>query len=229
MSIQNKRTHDWDHLIAWAEYLDEPWGIKDIEGRHIYMNKSAKKFKNLNLDFCVKGKFDKDFPAAWAELHLGMREHDTKTIKTCVSNRVIIIHDWYGSPRPLPFFCTKTPIFNFLGDCVGLAWSAKPVKLANPLLNMVMAVKNKDNPTDFLCLSKDKENDVIFLLMNGFTRKEIANLLSITLRTVVSRIYSFLERNKLTSTAQIREFYLKNIDFFKFPNSILSRGLYFYD
>lgn len=227
MNVKTKKNHNWEHYIAWAEYLNEPWGIKDIEGRHVYMNKNAKKFKNLTLDFCVKGKFDKDFPAAWTELHLGMMEHDTKTIKTACSKRVIIIHDWYGSPCPLPFFCTKTPVFDILGVCVGLVWSATPVNLANPLLKIVMGVKSLTK--EFQCFSKDKENDVIFLLMNGFNRKEIANLLSITPRTVVSRIYSFLDRNKLTSTSQIREFYLKNIVFFKFPNFILSRGLHFYD
>lgn len=54
-------------LIAMMEHLSEPWGIKDRQSRHIYMNKAAYLYTNTPLDFDIEGKLDNEFPAHWAE------------------------------------------------------------------------------------------------------------------------------------------------------------------
>ncbi len=63
-------------LIAMMEHLSEPWGIKDRESRHIYMNKAALLYTNTPLNFDIVGKTDAEFPADWAECADDLQEHD---------------------------------------------------------------------------------------------------------------------------------------------------------
>lgn len=59
-------------LISMMEHLSEPWGIKDRQSRHIYMNKAAYLYTNTPLDFDIEGKLDNEFPAHWADSHLNL-------------------------------------------------------------------------------------------------------------------------------------------------------------
>jgi hypothetical protein len=37
-------------LIAMMEHLSEPWGIKDLASRHLYMNRAAYLYTNTPLN-----------------------------------------------------------------------------------------------------------------------------------------------------------------------------------
>lgn len=43
-------------LIAMMEHLSEPWGIKDLHSRHVYMNQAAYLYTNIPLNFDIEGK-----------------------------------------------------------------------------------------------------------------------------------------------------------------------------
>ena len=66
-------------LIAMMEHLSEPWGIKDLHSRHVYMNQAAYLYTNIPLNFDIEGKRDDEFPAHWAELSPEFIEHDKRT------------------------------------------------------------------------------------------------------------------------------------------------------
>ena len=61
------------------EHLNEPWGIKDLDSRHLYMNKAAYLYTNTPASFTVEGAWDDEFPAGWAECSAAWREHDRRT------------------------------------------------------------------------------------------------------------------------------------------------------
>src|SRR6185437_11273574 len=66
-------------LIAMMEHLSEPWGIKDLASRHLYMNRAAYLYTNTPLNFDIAGKRDDEFPADWAESAADFVEHDKMT------------------------------------------------------------------------------------------------------------------------------------------------------
>lgn len=43
-------------LIAMMEHLSEPWGIKDLHSRHVYMNQAAYLYTNIPLNSISKVK-----------------------------------------------------------------------------------------------------------------------------------------------------------------------------
>ena len=99
-------------LISMMEHLSEPWGIKDRQSRHIYMNKAAYLYTNTPLDFDIEGKLDNEFPAHWAEFSPEFIEHDKRTEESQDRVTVIETHYWYGKDFLMPFISEKLPIYN---------------------------------------------------------------------------------------------------------------------
>ncbi|WP_210769481.1 hypothetical protein [Candidatus Symbiopectobacterium sp. 'North America'] len=56
---------DFSKAISLIENLDEPWGIKDAESRHVYLNLAARRYTNTPKNFSVEGRHDIEFPTAW--------------------------------------------------------------------------------------------------------------------------------------------------------------------
>lgn len=59
-------------LIAMMEHLSEPWGIKDRQSRHIYMNKAAYLYTNTPLDFDMKVSWTMSFLLIGLNSHLNL-------------------------------------------------------------------------------------------------------------------------------------------------------------
>lgn len=119
-------------LIAMMEHLSEPWGIKDRQSRHIYMNKAAYLYTNTPLDFDIEGKLDNEFPAHWAEFSPEFIEHDKRTEESQDRVTVIETHYWYGKDFLMPFISEKLPIYNDKKELIGVMWNAKPLNSLSP-------------------------------------------------------------------------------------------------
>lgn len=219
----------FEYAIANINRLNEPWGIKDIQSNHIFMNKAARKFTDTPSNFSVENKKDEEFPADWNELAEELIQHDQQTIKANQSVSVIEVHKWNGEDTQSPFISTKKPIYNLDGSCAGILWNAKPVSLTNPILKGItgkcrmVIISNIDE------YMTRREQDVIFLIMNGYTRKETAKILNITTRTVERRLYNSMEKESFSNLSQLRDFYIDNTHLFKIPDSIIKKGIHFYE
>lgn len=112
--------YEFDNIIALIEKLHEPWGIKYVDSRHVYLNKHARIYTNTPENFSFEGCFDSEFPAEWHCLHDDLVRHDQETMKKQCSTSVLEIHCWNGSTKPLPYISEKTPIINNNNVCIGV-------------------------------------------------------------------------------------------------------------
>ena len=67
MKKSNEPPSSLSSLIDLLSYQRDPWGIKDTQSRHLYMNTAALQYTDTPLRFSLEGKLDGEFPAAWAE------------------------------------------------------------------------------------------------------------------------------------------------------------------
>lgn len=216
----------FDNAIALIEKLNEPWGIKDAESRHVYLNPLARKYTNTPDNFSVEGKLDVEFPAAWHELHDDLIKHDQVTMDKKGSVSVLEVHHWNGYSKPIPYISDKIPIYDSDGTCIGIIWNAKPAFIVNPTLNIF-----KKNNFKILTYSleeiTEKEHEVIWLMIHGYTRKEVSYILNISSCTVKCRLYSVFQKKSIYNIKQLREIYIyKGMDSY-IPSSILKNGLLF--
>lgn len=58
----DKPASSFSALIAMMEHLTDPWGIKDPESRHLYMNRAAYSYTNSRRILILKVTWTASFP-----------------------------------------------------------------------------------------------------------------------------------------------------------------------
>lgn len=214
-------------LITMMEHLNEPWGIKDLSSRHIYMNKAAYLYTNTPLNFDIAGKLDAEFPAAWAEFAPDLQEHDRKTEGTRDRVAVIETHFWYGSDSLVPFVSEKLPIYNDKEELVGTMWNARPLDSFSPLKYI-----NQQKPSILttevsIQIFTQSELDIIFLMLQRYTNKEIARLYDVSNKTIENRIYNIYQKADVHTLQQFEE-YCKQVNLDSYiPVRLIEKGIQF--
>ncbi|MBG6248420.1 MULTISPECIES: PAS domain-containing protein [Symbiopectobacterium] len=151
---------DFSRAISLIENLDEPWGIKDAESRHVYLNLAARRYTNTPKNFSVEGRHDIEFPTAWHELYLDLIKHDQDTMSSKKSVSVFEVHCWNGNDKPIAYISTKIPTYDDFNKCIGILWDAKPACCIHPILKSL----NKSNyeiTSTGIGLVTEKELEVI--------------------------------------------------------------------
>ncbi|MBI0436558.1 LuxR family transcriptional regulator [Dickeya dianthicola] len=228
MSLVMTVNHDYLHsFIPLLDSLSEPWGIKDLASRHVYMNTRAYSYTNTPTNFDIEGKSDEEFPIGWAELSDDFIEHDHRT-ETC-AERVTVIetHYWFGKAELAPFISEKIPLFNPAKECVGILWNARPMTTLSPLIHIDRrkpTVLKTEITTDLFTRA---ELDTLFLVLRRFSSKEIAKRFNLSSRTIENRIQSMYQKAGVHSFNQFEEFcYQQGLDGF-IPHSLLTKGILF--
>ncbi|WP_345831520.1 PAS domain-containing protein [Erwinia sp. HDF1-3R] len=172
------------------ENLAEPWGIKDLQSRHLYMNKAACRYTNTPPTFNVEGELDQDFPALWAECAEDLQEHDRRTEESLERVSVIETHYWNGLDYLTPYISEKFPFFNRDAQCIGTVWNARPLDNLTPA-------------------------------------KEMANIYSLSVKTLENRIYSIYQKAGVHSLRQFEEF-CENTHLGNYiPGRLIQKGIHF--
>lgn len=217
-----------DSAIAMMACLNEPWGIKDRQSRHLYMNEEARGYTNIPKCFALEGLLDSEFPAAWSELSNDFQQHDQKTVQQAKRVSVIETHYWHGQSSLSPYLSDKIPLFNQQGDCIATLWNARKIHFHSPLVYInqkapsVLTTEQPSHP-----LLKKNDLDVIFLLMNNLTCKEMAKILHLSPRTVESRLQAIYQKVDVHSMHQLKE-YCKQIGLDGYiPETLLVKGIRF--
>ena len=214
-------------LITMMEHLNEPWGIKDLSSRHIYMNKAAYLYTNTPLNFDIAGKLDAEFPADWTEFAPDLQEHDRKTEGTRDRVAVIETHFWYGSDSLVPFISEKLPIYNDKEELVGTMWNARPLDSFSPLKYI-----NQQKPSILttevsIQIFTQSELDIIFLMLQRYTNKEISRLYDVSNKTIENRIYNIYQKADVHTLQQFEEYCkLVNLDSY-IPVRLIEKGIQF--
>ncbi|WP_067709227.1 PAS and helix-turn-helix domain-containing protein [Erwinia sp. ErVv1] len=214
-------------FICMMENLAEPWGIKDLQSRHLYMNKAACRYTNTPPTFNVEGELDQDFPALWAECAEDLQEHDRRTEESLERVSVIETHYWNGLDYLTPYISEKFPFFNRDAQCIGTVWNARPLDNLTPakFINKKKpsVLTTQCNHPDFT----DAEMDIIFLILQRMTAKEMANIYSLSVKTVENRIYSIYQKAGVHSLRQFEEF-CENTHLGNYiPGRLIQKGIHF--
>lgn len=214
-------------LITLLEGLNEPWGIKDLESRHIYMNKAARLYTNTPSEFDIEGKLDDEFPAEWAELSDDFREHDRRAENSNQRIAVIETHYWYGKKTLTPFISEKFPIINEEKICIGTIWNAKQLSTLSPLIYINQkkpSVLKTELTTNIFTRA---ELDIIFLILQRRSSKEIAKRINVSHKTIENRIHNMYQKAGVHSQQQFEEF-CHHLGLGSYiPHSLIAKGVIF--
>lgn len=214
-------------LIGFFEQLDEPWGIKDGESRHVYMNSAALHYTSTPSKFDFAGRKDDEFPVAWSEMAQALQEHDRIAENSQRSATVIETHYWYGEQTLKPFLSSKFPIYDAQRQCLGTVWNAREVILVSPLLLINNKRPSVLHTEQSQTLFTKKELELVFFLQQKFSAKEIAQILQISYRTVENRVFSIYQKAGVHSLSQFIEF-CKNAGLDNYiPHNFLHKGVVF--
>ncbi len=76
----------------------------------------------------------------------------------------------------------------------------------------LMQIYKKSRPGENLMVSKltDRQKEILHLVVEGYSAKEIANMLSISPRTVETHKYNMMQELNLKTTADLIKFAIKN-------------------
>ena len=209
------------------EHLSEPWGIKDPESRHLYMNKAAYLYTNTPQKFNIEGQLDSDFPASWAECEEALIEHDRRTLASNGRVAVIETHYWFGQKSLTPYVSEKIPLHDAAGEFIGIAWNAKLLDTMSPLKYItqqkpgVLTTEVSNN------LFTRSELDTLFLMLQRLSTKEIARIYNLSHRTVENRIYNIYQKAGVHTLSQFEEYCRQaGLDNF-IPDRLIEKGIQF--
>ncbi|MFN2098353.1 helix-turn-helix transcriptional regulator [Pantoea agglomerans] len=226
------KTQNYDFSIISAFIptiagLSEPWGIKDIFSRHVYMNDAAREYTHIPPKFDVEGKLDNECPATWSELADDFKQHDRLT--EIANERVAVIETdfWYGRDELHPYISEKIPLRDHQNNCIGTLWNARKIQVICPLV--CIGDKNPgvlQSSTDIELFTKS-EMDMIFFLLKRLSRKEISNVLGTAISTVSNRISEIYRKAGVHSLIQLEEYCKYNNLENYLPHTLLNRGIRF--
>lgn len=214
-------------FIATISALNEPWGIKDIHSRHIYMNDAAREYTHIPRKFDVEGKMDSECPASWSELADEFCQHDRLT--EIANERVAVIETdfWYGRKELHPYVSEKMPLRDHNNNCIGTLWNAKKIQVICPLVCIGDKKPGVLQTSSDLDIFTKSEMDLIFFLLKRLSRKEISKVLGTALQTVQNRIGEIYQKADVHSQIQFEEFCKHhNLENY-LPHTLLNRGVRF--
>lgn len=223
----DKPASSFSALIAMMEHLTDPWGIKDPESRHLYMNRAAYSYTNTPADFNIEGRLDSEFPAAWAECEDELIEHDRRTLAANSRVAVIETHYWFGQKTLTPYVSEKLPLYDERGEYIGVAWNARILDTMSPLKYITQqkpGVLTTEVSSDLFTRS---ELDTLFLMLQRLSTKEIARIYNLSHRTVENRIYNIYQKAGVHTLSQFEE-YCRHTGLENFiPDRLIEKGIQF--
>ncbi|WP_445493739.1 helix-turn-helix transcriptional regulator [Photorhabdus sp. SF281] len=193
-------------IINTLEQSNDPWGIKNESSCFIYANLAFKNLQNLSNSFSYEGLFDDEIPWDGAEFAKEFITHD-KTVMTKEDRICSLETHVYGKEKILSsYFFEKLPLYHVDGTCMGIifhGWQAQDYSLTRLYHGKLPSSILFQPPTD---LFTQREWDVIFLLLQKYTSKQMGKMLDISYRTVETHIARIYKRIGVNSSYQLEEY-----------------------
>ena len=219
--------NDFSIMISTIENLSEPWGIKDTNSRHIYMNRAARSYTCTPLKYDLEGKYDHEFPATWAEQADGFTEHDRRAEVSSEAISVIETDHWYGSAEIEPYLSEKIPLRNACGICIGTLWNARRIKVMSPLVCIGEQEPSVVQTSVDQSVFTKSEMDIVYLLLKRLSRKEIANILNLSTKTVANKIQNMYGKSGAHSLIQFED-YCRSMELQNYlPSYLINKSIRF--
>ncbi|MCW7550495.1 helix-turn-helix transcriptional regulator [Photorhabdus sp. APURE] len=193
-------------VINTMQQSNEPWGIKDKNSCWIFGNQACKAFQNFDSSFDYEGRYDDELHWDGAEFAKEYVIHDQSVMKN--EERVCSLEThMFGNDKFLSsYFCEKYPLYNNEYKCIGTllhCYKAGNFSLTRLFHGKLPASILFQPPTD---LFTQREWDVIFLMLQKYTSKQIGRMLNISYRTVETHILRIYRRIGINSSYQLEEY-----------------------
>ncbi len=215
-------------IITVLDNLREPWGIKDLDSKHIYMNSAAYAYTNTPKNFNVEGRLDAEFPVGWADFADDMVEHDRRT-EQADGERVIVIetYNWFDSRELVPYQCEKIPLFSEEKEMIGTLWTSHPIRTLSPVYLSAKQRTPVEWTTSYEGPFSATEMETLFLLLCQFTKEEIAARQNLSKRTIDNRIQRMYQKVGVHNLRQFEEYCYQNNLHGYIPPNLLVKGTLF--
>ncbi|MBS9434159.1 helix-turn-helix transcriptional regulator [Photorhabdus hainanensis] len=193
-------------VINTMRQSNEPWGIKDKNSCFIYGNLALNHLENLSDSFGFEGRYDNEIPWDGAEFATDFVIHDKATMEKDARVCSLETH-MYGKDKFLSsYFQEKYPFYNDDGECIGVmfhAWKAQDFSFTRLFHGKLPASILFSPPTDIFT---QREWDVIFLLLQKYTSKQMGKMLNISYRTVETHLSRIYKRIGVHSSRQLEDY-----------------------
>lgn len=193
-------------IYCW-EQLNDPCGVKDLHSRFAYTNPAYLDLLGLPASFDITGRLDSELPAVTAEFAEQFQLHDRAVENERQRKSSLEIHPFGRNNELQAYFFDKTPFFNDKGDVVGTYFHGRraehlPLDFYTSTKASVACSLILTPPNNTLT---DSEWDIIFLLLQGYTQKEIAKSLNFSAGYINNKISVIFNKTGVSSTRQLTE------------------------
>lgn len=181
-------------------------GWKHVDRSYQGANKALLAFKGLNCLNDITGKTDEDISPASTDDNRVFLEQDLRVLK---GEKICTVHR--NSQTDEIFLLDKSPIISEQNTVIGLIYYCRPWCKADVFhllsqLDHKLNLQNEDytvrHHQNTFKLTK-RECECVFLLIRGKTAKEIADLLSLSKRTIESYIENIKNKMHCQSKAEL--------------------------
>ncbi|MFQ6247234.1 helix-turn-helix transcriptional regulator [Yersinia enterocolitica] len=219
-------------IHSWKD-LNEPFGIKDSYSRFIYANPAYLELLNLPKDFDIVGRLDSELPSSMAEFSEQILFHEdlVKSNKKRITS--LVIHDFVEPINTRAYFFNTYPFIDSSGEVIGVFFNVVPAEELSIML--YTKFHNKLNRGVFIGeypistkLTK-REEDIVFLLMRGKSRKEISETLSKSIKYIENRELNIFSRLGVSTRKQFYDYGVSVGLLNWLPHSVLSKGYFILD
>ncbi|KFX11041.1 helix-turn-helix transcriptional regulator [Pectobacterium atrosepticum] len=215
-------------IISTLDNLREPWGIKNLDSQHIYMNAAAYAYTNTPTHFNVEGKHDAEFPVGWSEFAGEMVEHDRRAEESQERVTVIETYNWFNSTELVPYLCEKIPLFSDKKSLIGTLWTSRSIRTISPVY---LSAKQRAPVAEWTSTYEGPftktEMETLFLLLCDFSKTDIAEKMNLSKRTIDNRIQRMYQKIGVHNLRQFEEYCYQHGLQGYIPQSFLKKGSVF--
>ncbi|EYU17151.1 helix-turn-helix transcriptional regulator [Photorhabdus aegyptia] len=193
-------------VINTMEQSNNPWAIKDKNSCFIYANQACKHVQNISSSFDYEGVYDDELPWGGAEFAKEYIVHDQKVMEKEERICLLLTHRFGKEQLLSSYFFEKYPLYHEDGSCIGTifhGWQAQDFSFTRLFHGKLPASILFQPPTD---LFTQREWDVIFLMLQKYTSKQIGRMLNLSYRTVETHISRIYKRIGVHSSRQLEDY-----------------------
>nr|WP_314263430.1 LuxR C-terminal-related transcriptional regulator [uncultured Moellerella sp.] len=214
MEIFNTKNIPLD-IINTLEISNDAWGIKDTKSCFVYANNALKKLQSLSHKFSYGGLYDDEIPWEGAQFHKEFILHDKMVIARKQTIISLETHKYFKNTYLTSYLCQKIPFFDENNECQGIVFygrKAEPYYLNRLYQGKLPASLIFTPPIEILSA---REWDIIFLFIHDYSRKQTAEILKISHRTIEYHFTSIFKKIGVKNIKQLREYcYEKNFQLY---------------
>lgn len=179
----NKFPHIDVSRLCFYESSSEPWGLKDLNSRYIYVNKPYLDLLNIPEEKNITGKTFEEVVGIRDDFSDSIHEHELLVIhnKKAVYSREVRT---FGLEQQIELYIFKRmPYFSELNTVVAIEFNGMPWDKLAPIHSMNDLSQTNSprvlikKPTDKLT---EREWEIVFLISTGKSRKQVSTELNIS-------------------------------------------------